>query len=319
MNDSADSVTSRLLKRRAKALREHLPKAAAGDDRGVHRARVATRRLREALPILAAEPKAGPTGKARRKIRRLTRALGTVRELDVALAMLDELARTEHLPRLAVEEVRTHVLAERDGSREQMRHRLDRVDGDKLNRRLASVAEHLATSTDQTWRTVLSARLLARATRLSDAIEQAGQLYAPERLHAVRIATKKLRYVLELAAETGAAGAAPRVRVLKRAQELLGGLNDLHVLLQHVATVQAAPRTTRRGLESGLAALASHLEGECRHLHGRYLTTAPKLREVCAAVPREIVPAIERRSRRPLKMALVPGGTRRAVASDRSR
>jgi CHAD domain-containing protein len=316
MNNSADSVTSRLLSRRARALREHLPKAAAGDDRGVHQARVATRRLREALPILAAEPHAGHAGKARRKIRRLTRALGTVRELDVALAMLDELARAEHVPRLAVEEVRAHVLAERDDRREQMRRRLDRVDADKLNRRLASVADQLAESTDQAWRTVLSARLLARATRLSEAMDRAGQLYTPEHLHEVRIAVKKLRYVLELAAEAGAPGAAARVRTLKRGQELLGGLNDLHVLQQHVATVQAAPRAGRRGLEAGLAALASHLEGECRHLHGRYLTIAPKLRDGCESVPAHVVPAIERRSRRQLKMALP---ARAATASDRRR
>jgi CHAD domain-containing protein len=316
MNDSADSVTSRLLARRARALREHLPRAAAGDDRGVHQARVATRRLREALPILAADPRGGQAGKARRKIRRLTRALGTVRELDVALGMLDELARAEHLPRLAVEEVRAHVLAERDGRREQMRRRLDRVDTDKLDRRLASVAEHLADSPGQRWRTVLSARLVARTARLSEAVDRAGQLYAPEHLHDVRVAVKKLRYVLELAAEAGAAGAAPRVRTLKRAQELLGGLNDLHVLQQHVATVQAAPRATRRGLEAGLAALASHLEGACRHLHGRYLTIAPKLREVCEAVPAQVAPAIERRSRRQLKMALP---RRAAAAANRRR
>jgi CHAD domain-containing protein len=317
MNDSSASVTVRLLARRARALREHLPRAAEGDDRGVHQARVATRRLREALPILVGSAGGGrEAGKARRKIRRLTRALGTVRELDVALTMLDELARAEHLPRLAVEEVRAHVLAERDRRREQMHLRLERVDTGKLNRRLAAVAEQLAGASDETWRTVLSARLLARAARLAEAIGQVGQLYAPERLHEVRIAAKKLRYVLELAAEAGAAEAAPRVRALKRTQELLGGLNDLHVLQQHVATVQAAPRACRRGLESGTAALASHLEGECRHLHGRYLTSSPKLREVCKAVPAEIVPAIERRSRRQLKMALP---VRAAVASGRKR
>jgi CHAD domain-containing protein len=316
MNDPADSVTFRLLQQRARALREHLPKAVAGNDRGLHQARVATRRLREALPVLAAGPGRGQAGKARRKIRRLTRALGTVRELDVALAMLDELARAEHLPRLAVEEVRAHVLAERDGRREQMGRRLHRVNTDKLDRRLTAVAERLAGSGDEAWRTVLSARLLRRATRLSEAIEQAGQLYAPEHLHVVRLATKKLRYALELAAEAGAAGAAPRVRVLKRAQELLGGLNDLHVLQQHVATVQAAPRASRRGLGPGLAALASHLEGACRHLHGRYLSTVPKLRELCEAVPAEVVPAIERRSRRQLKMTLP---ARAAAAGSRRR
>ena len=65
--------------------KRHLPSAIAGDDRGVHQARVASRRLREAVPVLAAGLKHSKAGKASRKIRRLTRALGTVRELDVTL------------------------------------------------------------------------------------------------------------------------------------------------------------------------------------------------------------------------------------------
>ena len=80
-----------LLLRRARELERHLPLAIEGDDIGVHQARVASRRLREAVPVLAGETKA--RRKAEQKIRRLTQALGTVRELDVTLHILDEFAQ----------------------------------------------------------------------------------------------------------------------------------------------------------------------------------------------------------------------------------
>lgn len=306
MNKSPAPVTFQLLQRRTKALQRHLPDAVKGNDHGVHQARVATRRLREAVPVLAAGPGNGQAGKAQRKIRRLTRALGSVRELDVALHMMDELARSERVPRMGLEEVRAHVIAERDAGRVEMLRRLDRVNAGKLNRRLANVAEALARSTDEGWRTVLSTRLLKRAKRLAAAVDAAGQLYQPERLHEVRIAAKKLRYGLELAAEGGAGAATPHVRTIKRAQELLGRLNDFHVLQSHVAAVQATRDAGRRGLPNALASLASHIEGECRHLHGRYLVTAQRLRDVCADVPAQVIPQIARRSRRPLKMDIRP-------------
>ena len=46
-------TTALLLERLARALKRHLPAAIAGDDTAVHQARVASRRLREAVPVLA--------------------------------------------------------------------------------------------------------------------------------------------------------------------------------------------------------------------------------------------------------------------------
>ncbi len=94
MTTRAPRPTTRLLQRLAGALRRHLPAAIAGDNTGVHQARVASRRLREAVPVLSTGLKGSKAGKATRKIRRLTRALGTVRELDVTLLLLDELSRS---------------------------------------------------------------------------------------------------------------------------------------------------------------------------------------------------------------------------------
>ena len=216
MNSRKPRVTTLLLQRLSRALARHLPAAVAGDDRGVHQARVTSRRLRETVPVLATGLEGSKAGKARRKIRRLTRALGTVRELDVTLGLLDHLARSPHLSRTAVEDVRAHVIAERDSRRAEMLKRLDRVNIEKLSRRLASVGDALDKATEEPWRKALSAQLLERSRRLGKAMEEAGHIYAPEGLHQVRIAAKKLRYGLELAADSGTKQAAPHVRTIKR-------------------------------------------------------------------------------------------------------
>ncbi|MGH9310644.1 MAG: CHAD domain-containing protein [Vicinamibacterales bacterium] len=295
-------VTTALLVRRARELERHLPTAIAGDDTGVHQARVASRRLREAVPVLAAGMKRGR--KAQRKIRRVTRALGTVREMDVTMQILDELARRPDISRNALEDVRAHVLAERDRRHEAMIERLKRVDTPKLNRRLDQVASALAEGTTA-WREVLSVRLGRRAARFERAIEKAGQMYAPERLHAVRIATKKLRYALELAADSGLPAARPLIATLKRAQTTLGRLHDLHVIQGHVAEVQAHPTSRQEGTNHrGLEAINRTLEEECRHLHARYIKHAPALLEVAGKTRSTVLVqlAVPSRRRAPLKM-----------------
>jgi CHAD domain-containing protein len=300
MSSRTPKVTASLLARRARALHRYLPAAIAGDDAGVHQARVASRRLREAVPVLTNGLK--HSGKACRKIRRLTRALGTVRELDVSLHLLDELSASDELSRPALQDVRLHVIEERDRRREAMLGRLAHVKTDKLERRLKSVTEAVELDDSQHWRQALGTRLVKRAKRLAAAIDNAGQLYAPERLHRVRLATKKLRYGLELAADSGISAAAPHVRSLKRAQELLGRLNDLQVLQTHVAAVQAAP-VGRSVPHQGLAAIAGRIEEECRRLHGRYIAQAEALCELAEKVPSQVVPRLARRTR-PLKMGL---------------
>jgi CHAD domain-containing protein len=319
MNTRAPRVTTLLLQRLARALKRHLPKAVAGDDRGVHQARVTSRRLREAVPVLSTGLKGSKAGKARQKIRRLTRALGTVRELDVTMQLLDELARSPHVSRTAVEDVRTRVMKERESRRKLMLDRLKRVNVEKLDRRLSSVGAALSEATAEPWRKALAARLVTRSRRLTAAMDEAGHMYAPERLHAVRIAAKKLRYGLEVAADSGHRQAAPHVRTIQRAQDMLGKLHDLQVLQTHVAAVQAEPRSGRAPSREALEDLARHIEDQCRHLHGRYVATAPALRESALAVRNAIVPQLAHAPRRSraIKMTLSRSADPRAVASDR--
>jgi len=321
MNTRVSRVTTLLLQRLTRTLERHLPTAVAGDDTGVHQARVTSRRLREAVPVLATGLEGSKAGKAERKIRRLTQALGTVRELDVTLGLLDNLARSPQLSRTAVEDVRAHVIAERDSRRAEMLKRLDRVNMEKLGRRLASVGAALDEAPDEPWRKALGAQLLKRSRRLAAAIEDAGHMYAPEGLHQVRIAAKKLRYGLELAADSGTRQAAPHVRTIKRVQDMLGKLHDLQVLETHVAAVQAEPHPGRTPSRAALEELARNIEDQCRHLHGRYVASLPALREATAAIRKTIVPQVAHtpRRRRPLKMSLASAGeTSRAAQTRRT-
>jgi CHAD domain-containing protein len=297
-----------LLLRRARELERQLPAALAGDDVGVHQARVASRRLREAVPVLAADTKIRK--KAERKIRRLTRALGTVREMDVTVQILDEFARGPGVPRDALEDVRAHVIAERDRRREAMRDRLRRVNTGKLSRRLEEVSIMIPGATLGEWRGTLVARVGHRARRLRGAIQNAGQVYAAEQLHLVRIAVKKLRYALELVADSRLAAVRPMVNTLKRAQETLGRLHDLQVIEHHVAAVQALPPTRRGADAKGLNVIARMLADECRHIHARYVKQVPALLDLIDRCTASVVPSLRRR---PLKM-VSPRPTRHAAA-----
>lgn len=314
-NRAKPPVTTALLERRAHALERFLPSAVEGDVKGVHQARVASRRLREAIPVLAKGLKGSKAKKARKQIRKLTRALGTVRELDVSLGILDELAQKPGVPRNALEDVRAHVIGERDKRRTEMLERVASINSEKLGRRLESVALALSGANDMEWRARLGARILKRAKRLTASIREAGQMYEADRLHQVRIAAKKLRYALELAAEGPTPAARPLVSTLKKAQEALGRLHDLHVLQHHIAAVQVVPMSTRTSSDGGLDAISRAMEEECRRLHARYLTMAPALGEIAIACRTTIGPQVSKPPvvRRPVKMALAERPRRESV------
>ena len=320
MNRRTSSVASRLLARRAADLKRHLPDAVNGDAHGVHQARVASRRLREAVPVLTAGVKGTKARKVRGKIRRLTQALGTVRELDVTIQLLDELVANETLPRPALEAVRGRVVLERDARRAVMLKRLEHVNMPKLERRLASVGDVLVTARAESWRDALGARLLKRSKALTAAMTAAGHMYAPEQLHEVRIAAKKLRYAMELAFDAGVKSASAPVRTVKRAQDTLGRLHDLQVLQAHVAAVQAEP-SGRSLPDGGLDIISRALEDECRHLHAKYVATMPKLAAVVEATRAVVVPALAHRARalKMTKMTLPARSARQPQAQAQSK
>jgi CHAD domain-containing protein len=269
-----------LIRQRVRAVTRMLPAARTGDPHSIHQARVATRRLREALPLVA-------TGSAGRKLertaRRLTRSLGTVRELDVALDVLDELAASRDVPRAGVVCLQQVVRDERRRLHRDMIRSVERCDVDRLEKRAVRAARQLEAgeghrrSRDPKRLAAAARRAARRGERLRAGVENAAGIYLPDRLHEVRVAVKKLRYAMEIVRELGASRAKARIATLTRAQDLLGRMHDLEVLIARTRAVQGSPLVPSLRLSAHLDRLVRRLETECRQLHGQYVAARPAL------------------------------------------
>ncbi len=249
-----------------------------GDVRAVHQMRVATRRLRELMPILELEQEAG--SRLSRRLRKVTRQLGPVRELDVLAQLVDELRESGRYSTADLDLMATAIAEPRAKAHEQLSAKQPTAERSRLGTRLERVAPQLeeipvnarlARRAGRGWRWALEARLAHRASALGAAIWEAGPVYLPERLHAVRIAVKKLRYALELA--TDAAGVKPGadLRRLKGAQDLLGRMHDLQVLTTRARDAQASLAPSDLEASRALDAVVALLEIDCRQLHARYV------------------------------------------------
>jgi CHAD domain-containing protein len=143
----------------------------------------------------------------------------------------------------------------------------------------------------------LEARLARRATQVRAAIEAAGAMYVPEQLHRVRIAVKKLRYAGELVAETTRRRIAADITALKAAQELLGRLHDLEMLLVSARKAQASRVPPDLTAWRHLGSLVHIIEDDCRQLHARYMRDRTELMAMAnrmAAGTREAQPFARR-------------------------
>jgi CHAD domain-containing protein len=260
-----------LLRQRLETLIEAMPAAQAGDVRSVHQARVATRRLREALPVLRKTLDAHALDRARHQVRRMTRALGPVRELDVSLQELEEFANRGVASGRAIAKVRQSVTQERLRRRADMLTAITPGKVDRLRRELTSVGSGPEVGGRPAAIRDAVQRVERRAVRLREAIEAAGSLYLADRLHTVRIAAKKLRYAMEIERELKRSRVTARIRQLKTLQDLLGRMHDLHVLAELTRAVQAEVAGNDRRLTEDLEVLINVIEEDARTEHGKYM------------------------------------------------
>lgn len=274
------SSTCRAIHRRLRTLDRDLLADIDTDVEALHQARVATRRLREALP-LAAHTAADPEERrallhVKKIVRGVTRALGAVRELDVALAIVDECAASKpgllpaaRLVRPLIEQDRAARLAETHDHLKVARFR-------KASRQLAHFTRTASDSEAPHGR--VAPRVAARSRALRTAVAEAGVFYAADRLHAVRLAVKKLRYALELAEEIDKWPARQLVVLLKQTQDVLGRMHDLDVVGRYARLVLARPDLAGKS-RSAVASLLEMIEQEIRERHADYLVGRDSLAE----------------------------------------
>ena len=273
-----------LLKQRLTTMLDAIPAAQAGDTRSVHQARVATRRLREALPVLRTSVSGPALSRVRRQVRKMTRALGPVRELDVSIQHLDDLAAQNLVSQRALNRVRHALARERALRRREMLTAITPGKLERLREGLGKVSS--GPEATQPAATLDEARRQAarRARRLLHAVERAGGLYLADRLHAVRVAAKKLRYALEIERELRRARSTARITQLKRLQDLLGRMHDYEVLIDWTRKVQAEQAGTDRTSTLELDTLIRTLEAECRRDHALYMRRRPSIVKLCQAL-----------------------------------
>jgi CHAD domain-containing protein len=274
-----------LLTKRLKQFTRLLHALGEGDVRALHRTRVASRRLREILPVL--QLKAEVADRLGRRLKKVTGRLGEVRELDVLAELTAELQKSgEHDPQ-ALRRVASVISAERLGARDRFGAKLPTNELQRIARKLEKIgADVRDRKPSRGWQWAVDARVSRRAETLTTALDAAGSMYLPGRLHHVRIAVKKLRYAVEVAGETAGLKASSDLRTLKRQQDILGRLHDVQVLIERIRQMQEALAQPDATMWRKIDALLASLENDCRRLHARFMHQRSSIRAICDRVRR---------------------------------
>jgi CHAD domain-containing protein len=227
----------------AQFLRKQIKQLAAQDEgiregidlEFVHRARVATRRLRAGLKFFDECFDARSGKRWRREIRRLTRELGDARDKDVQIeyvrGALAEIHQPQYVPGIA----RLLVTFEHQRESAQVRvlKALDRFRASRTAEEIAAAIKPMTVRESAGPSECVLKRaeeqivagvddLLSYETSLADAADQ-------QQHHAMRIAAKRLRYAMEICRGAYADRLDPFLASVKEIQGLLGEIHDRDV------------------------------------------------------------------------------------------
>jgi len=263
---------SSLLKDRIRAVFRRLPKALAGEEEPVHQVRVAGRRLRVALPLLAKKPEGRRVKRALAILRQLTRAAGMGRDLDVVVPLFERRLADLGTPSPEQLVLRRRLRAARTRARTRMAESLLDIEIARVRRDLRRVVARKAEGVFTVMARLRDARD-AEGAPLLDGFETIGDRYLPEELHALRRRARRLRYAAEVSdAIRGETTEAPAI--LKGLQDAIGVLHD-HQMLAAWLRRQAALRSRPALAEAALAELA-FFEERSRELHAQLLESRPR-------------------------------------------
>lgn len=233
--------------------------AKRGDAEAVHDVRVAMRRLRAALGAYAALLPRRLAPACRRRLGALLDATSGARDLDVALTLLPAAPAT---PR-AASWVATRWSIDAARERQRARRRLAR----ELPPLVAALAPRLDRFTARVmaggptqFGAALHAAVAREAGKLAAAVTALRQRSRERDAHRVRLAAKRMRYLLEPAAAALPA-VAPLIEQLTAVQDGLGSERDQALLRARLAReLRRAPRALRAGVAQLAAALQTTVE-----------------------------------------------------------
>jgi CHAD domain-containing protein len=243
------------------------PKVLRGDDAdAIHDMRVASRRLQQVFDLLYPPPCSGQIRKLRRVIRRSRRLLSEVRNCDVLLENVGAHLARKRASRREVWTAVEHFLHQRRSEHfEKAMRKISKMNvaGFYVNLKSQLIMNgnkpdpgthtpgHAVTpelGREQFYRRI--GQSLGRATQaFENQIERTRRDPSTSVIHGVRIATKRLRYLIEVLREFDVAGSADFLGWLRQLQRLLGGWHDIVVLEQAMIELVARPEFLRDHVE----------------------------------------------------------------------
>lgn len=209
----------------------------------IHDLRVASRRLRAVLDHLAPFREAKAAAGVARQVRRLTRRLGGLRNLDEAREYFAGLGLSGLQP------LCDRLQRRRERQATGLRHWLAKLEVQRLERKVVAATRALADGTAASPRqllALLAERSLHLYLPISDMLPRAMLPEHGDDRHALRIAVKKWRYFNELLGRVTGSDTAALLEQLRSYQTVLGLLNDLSVF-EEICTAEL-PAEELRGV-----------------------------------------------------------------------
>ncbi len=282
----AETAAKTKLDEGAKALRDIAPSLTSEDVEGIHRARVASRRLRAAIDAHRSALGKREQKRLAKAVRRITSGLGAARELDVTIQLLEgRRMGLSGAERYACTHTVTRLRALRKGEAKAIASSAAYITSDAF---AARVRETVSTA-----RAPKGCHLVEVETELKDRRRDLWRAHkrwvgsqSDETLHGVRIAFKKMRYSCEQYSDCYGKPMQRFIKTLRVVQDDLGIWNDFRVARRYV-------QSTAEGAEpmaaSGIAPLAALLNQEAEtHLEAYRSTAAeffsPKQRDTVKAL-----------------------------------
>lgn len=244
----------------------------------VHDMRVASRRLREAMRLLAPLYPPKNAGVWYRKVRRITRALGPVRDSDVFIGHFAKLGK-----QLGPDGARAvaFLVGYRTGRREHelrvLNGELAKLDLERSRRAFDGFAWRLAGSAPGS-EPLASFAYSAIAERAAVVFGGQPGALVEENItlqHELRIGYKRLRYAVEAFAPCYGDVFDALHATLTAFQDALGDLHDMHVFLDALREPEIVSAAGRAGVSrEGLAEVEARLEDRARVAFARFSALA---------------------------------------------
>jgi CHAD domain-containing protein len=258
-----DEIVAELRKEVPAALDDH-------EHEAIHKARVATRRLKAALDLLKPVLSPGHRKNFAKVLMKLRDRLGKERDLDVMLRHLDERANNDSLTSASKWAAET-IRKKRDKTRDKNDAKTGRAE---MLRRLGAWSDIRAEMSEcgEAILSLLGESLHLQLEAFAERAARMNEGIAGDQIHQLRLAGKRLRYTLEMAEKSGHPLPEGVMPAFKQMQDDLGGWHDYVVLTHRIIKASAKKCLPQQDmiLQDEVMRLATDTLGRARRQLGEF-------------------------------------------------